>query len=219
MEQISAYNLAMKDSTLRTNAINFLLEKIKNGSVTHAWTAEELEKLRELLSYHEVEDGVSVFFPTGVPSKKRCIGRIELSKKYAYLYFGENLNKSLSSNPKPLALGILMLPKSSENEQPYTVEELGERFPDFFSFMGEELKENELYTIYSYSSAGAFSKAVKKAKNGWINGMWILQEPKGQSFIPYRSIGLVTDNNVIHLFQVKNNQEKEIQTFKAKIVK
>ena len=106
MNYIEEYNALMKESTLRANAVKELLIRIKKRCITHEFSDEVLGQIGEIMVGYEVEEGVSIFFPTGNPREKREIGKVDLGKEYLCLWWGLNLNKKKRSYPNAYALGI-----------------------------------------------------------------------------------------------------------------
>lgn len=206
MQALDTYSQIMMESKIRKQAVDNVISKIKQNSERRKFSENSLKQMYNLLVQYEVEDGVTVFFTSGVPKGKEKIAEIDIGSEYAIFWWGNNLNKRNVSNPCKYGLGVQFVRKRSSNTNKCVcaVDELTRKFPDFTDLF-KQFKAGDTFKLYVYAKAGDFYRAVCEK-----SGDWLLQTPQGKSFIPSRPIGKCIDGGKeIHIFYPKNDVKKD----------
>lgn len=197
----TSYVEVMRNSTMRNEAILFLISRIEEKS-NRAFNEKEIRFLTEVLQDYEVEDGVSVFMTISKPAGKKKIAKIRCHNEYITLWWGINRNAKKSTYPNRYALGITFEDIPATEHTYLTIAELSKKFPAFKDFFAT-LCINDEFMLFAYSKAASFSKAVMDRE-----GTWLLQTPEGKSFVPSAPIGKKVGNE-LHLFWPGNTIKKD----------
>lgn len=184
------YEQVMHDSFARKSAARKILSDLERIS-GRKLTDEAKREMIDILCWHEIEDGASVFKVPVAPADKKLIGTVKLGIERVHLYFGTNRSRG---GFYPYALGIRFEYLSSDEVSHYTRKDLEREFPAMADVIrnSQMLEQGKQYTLHVYPKAGEFWKVAKG-----LSGEWIGQKPteKG-SFVPSKPIGLVTHNSV-----------------------
>ena len=206
MENYDSYVAIMKDTETRKNEARVLIEKLQI-SLKMVFSNEVLDKLFDVLTDYEIEDGASIFIPSYKPREKKRIAKIDLGQEYMVLWWGKNRKPTSYSK---YALGVTFEKKKPHEIFYCTAEEIKDEFPDFKDIL-LSVKRDIVFTVHVYAKAGSFYKAVEN-----MPGEWLLQVPKGKSFIPYNPIGKKVSMSEFHIYQ-PHKQGMEYQK-KIKII-
>lgn len=193
------YNQIMFNSYLRLEEMEHIYYDISR--LTRIKLSEkDKEKIKDVVGWFDVEDGVTVFTISKCPDDKKFIGKVDLGCDNLIFYWGANRN---SASRKKYSLGVSVKQKPDSELHEYT--EL--RFKDSFPTLCKdvllnihETSQSQVYSMVVYPTAGAMYKSVRTK-----NGKWLVQTPseKGQ-FVPNKGIGLfVSDEATFYMFEPK----------------
>lgn len=183
------YNQIMFNSYLRLEEMEHIYSEISRLTKIKL-SEKDKEKVKDVVGWFDIEDGVTVFSISKCPNDKRFIGKADLGCDNLIFYWG--INRSHTSRNK-YGLGVSVKQKPDSELHEYT--EL--RFKDSFPTLCKdvllaicECSQSQVYSMVVYPTAGTMYKSVC-AKNG----KWLIQTPneKGQ-FVPNKGIGLFVEN-------------------------
>lgn len=197
----NSYVEVMRDSTMRKEAVSFLIARIEEKS-NRVFNEKEIRLFTEVLQDYEIEDGVSVFMAISKPEGKEKIAKIRCHNEYVTLWWGTNRNAKKLSHPNRFALGITFEDIPATEHTYLTIAELSKKFPTFKDFF-ETLHPSDEFMLFAYSKAGFLAKAVMNRE-----GTWLLQTPEGKSFVPSAPIGKKVGNE-LHIFWPGNTIRRE----------
>ena len=204
MDAVATYAEIMKDSIVRNQAIDAIIQKI--GDISRKTINSKTEtSIRNILQKYEVEDGLSIFLASSQPSDKEFLAKVDTGKEYMYLWWGENRGKNLTSHSNRYAMGITFVGKRHDEISEYTVEDLTEEFSDFANiFLG--LRKGEILRLYVYSKPGTLYNDVYLK-----HGKWLLRMPYER--VASQSIGKLVGDSDYYIFQegktIRGNRYKK----------
>lgn len=190
-------------SKARKNAIMRIIQDMfyysKKKLPEHA-----LEKIVRCLAMYEVEKGVSVFMSSQKPNEEaKLIAKIDTDKEILYLWWSDNAKKNNEYTSKAYSLGMTFKYKSANELAIYSVEDWQREFPDFAEYIAD--LKGHTWKIKLYSKAGILFDKVSGEE-----GIWLVQDPANNRFIPNRPVGKVILPNELHIFQPNPNMKKPI---------
>lgn len=188
------YQKVMKSSVLRASSARLVIQDIEKIT-GRSFSIEDAAKIIDIITWCDIEDGVTVFMPSSAPRDKKFIGKVELPTEHMLLYFGKNRANGARF---PYALGVCFRFKQNHELTQMNMEYLKKEYPSFVKAIAEGATSDQEYQLKVYPKAAEFYSAVRG-----IKGEWLIQEPshKGQ-FVPNRGIGLKEKNtNVIHIYE------------------
>lgn len=194
-----SYQQIMFDSISRSEEIEHIcneISRLTRMKISH----RNKEKIRSILAWFDIEDGVKVFTIGYQPSDKKYIGKVDLGDEIMLFYFG--LNRKYASWDK-YALGVSIKPKENNEMYEYTESSFQENFPKLCDEMLVHIYSGDVdrtYTLIVYPTAAELYKNVKGKK-----GEWLVQTPSEKgSFVPNKGIGLFDDKNAtFYIFEPK----------------
>lgn len=86
MDKVDTYAEIMRESETRKKYVTELISKIEMF-LKIKFSKEEYDELYYILSYYEVEDGVTLFKPSSKPVDKKRIAVIKLAKNNLVLWW------------------------------------------------------------------------------------------------------------------------------------
>lgn len=188
------YQSFMKNSLARAEAAKMVIQDIEKLS-GRAFSIEDAAKIIDVITWCDIEDGVTVFMSSDAPKDKRFIGKVELPTEHVLFYFGKN---RAAGARFPYALGVCFRFKQNHELLQMNLEYVKREYPAFAKPIQDVVTPGTEYQLKVYPKAAEFYSAVRHLK-----GEWLIQVPssKGQ-FVPNRGIGLKEKNsNVIHIFE------------------
>ena len=194
-----SFQQIMFDSISRNDEIDHICKEISRLTGMKI-SPKNKERIKNVLGWFDIEDGVTVFTASPKPDDKGYIGKADLGDEIMYFYFGPN--RKCASWDK-YAVGITVKSKSDHELCEYTEATLQENFPKLYEEMIRYIylgDINQIYTLAVYPTAGMLYKEVKNRR-----GKWLVQVPdENGGFVPNKGIGLFNEENMtFYIFEPK----------------